>query len=104
LFYLWLTRGKVENIYFGDGLKFNSQTYAPPVPEETQMEYREGPELTEVTDPTVEEEQAWLAKLQVTTRYNMLQNPIVFYHLFIFSKLQLRNANAKCILLFYSAG
>ena len=55
----------MENIYLGDGLKFTSRTYSPFVAGEPQAEYKDGPELTEILDPTVEEEQAWLAKLQV---------------------------------------
>lgn len=58
-------RGKVENIYIGDGLKFSGRTYSPDIPEETATEYIQGPELMEVVDPTVEMEQKWLKKLEV---------------------------------------
>jgi radial spoke head protein 4A len=62
---LCTAKGKVENIYLGDGLKFQGHSYAPFLPEEPQAEYKDGPELTEIVDPSVQEEQEWLAKLQL---------------------------------------
>ena len=53
-------------------MKFFGRTYAPFLPEEPEIEYKEGPELMEFEDPSVEEEQAWLAKLQVS--YQFLKN------------------------------
>lgn len=60
-----MCRGKVGNIYIGDGLKFSSFSFAPFVPEETGSEYKEGPELKENFDPTAEFEQEYMKKLEV---------------------------------------
>uniref|UniRef100_A1L0Z6 Radial spoke head protein 6 homolog A n=1 Tax=Xenopus tropicalis TaxID=8364 RepID=RSH6A_XENTR len=49
---------KFENIYIGWGLKYMPEGYSPPAPPAPQAEYPSGPEITESTDPTVEEEQA----------------------------------------------
>ncbi|CAL8143133.1 unnamed protein product [Orchesella dallaii] len=57
------SKGKVSNIYLGDGLKFFPRTFAPPVPPPATKEFRAGPELEETPDPTVEAEQSWLDKL-----------------------------------------
>jgi len=59
-----LHRGKVDNLYMGDGMKFRGTCFAPPVPGEPEA-YKEGPELIEVNDPTYVEEQDWLTKLEV---------------------------------------
>jgi radial spoke head protein 4A len=62
---LWLgatsfSNGKrFENVYIGFGLKYNADNYSPPIPPPFQNEYQVGPEITEVEDPTVEEEQAF---------------------------------------------
>lgn len=53
----------MSNIYLGDGLKFAPITFAPAICEPGRNEFRAGPELQEIADPTVEEEQSWLAKL-----------------------------------------
>jgi len=60
-----LCRGKVDNIYFGDGLKFTERTYCPPPLLPGAAEYKFGPEISEIEDPSVEEEQEWLRKLEV---------------------------------------
>lgn len=49
---------RFENVYYGWGLKYSPDNYSPPLPPPIQMEYPSGPEITESTDPTVEEEQA----------------------------------------------
>jgi radial spoke head protein 4A len=38
---------------------YNADNYSPPIPPPFQNEYQVGPEITEVEDPTVEEEQAF---------------------------------------------
>ncbi|KAM8953649.1 radial spoke head protein 6 homolog A [Pelodytes ibericus] len=49
---------KFENIYIGWGVKYSPEGYSPPAPPQPQAEYPSGPEVSEGTDPTVEEEQA----------------------------------------------
>lgn len=52
-------RGKIfENLYIGWGQKYTGQSYAPPSPPPALEEYPDGPEITEMDDPTVEEEKA----------------------------------------------
>jgi len=59
-------KGKSENVYIGDGLKLLGRCFAPIVPPACQTEYAsDGPELKEFVDPTVEQEQNWLSKLQL---------------------------------------
>lgn len=65
LFYF--VRGKVDNIYLGDGQKFADRSYAPFMHENVMREYRIGPEIEEFPDPSVEEEQKWLNRLEVFT-------------------------------------
>lgn len=48
---------KFENIYVGWGLKYAGEGYSPLVPPLPQKEYPSGPEITEVLDPSLEEEQ-----------------------------------------------
>lgn len=50
-----------DNIYFGWGHKYSSENHSPMLPPPVQTEYPSGPEITETTDPTVEEEQAFKA-------------------------------------------
>nr|XP_033809507.1 radial spoke head protein 6 homolog A [Geotrypetes seraphini] len=56
--YAFTSNKKFENIYVGWGLKYNPENYSPPPPPMVMMEYPSGPEITEISDPTVEEEQA----------------------------------------------
>ncbi|XP_001639413.2 radial spoke head protein 4 homolog A isoform X1 [Nematostella vectensis] len=49
---------KFENIYIGWGHKYDASNYTPPPPPPTMEEYPTVPEVTEVDDPTVEEERA----------------------------------------------
>ncbi|XP_053329314.1 radial spoke head protein 6 homolog A [Spea bombifrons] len=49
---------KFVNIYIGWGTKYSPEGYSPPAPPAPQAEYPSGPEISEGTDPTVEEEQA----------------------------------------------
>ncbi len=61
-----LFRGKVDNIYLGDGQKFLDRCYAPFMLElPTMREYKMGPELQEFPDPSVEDELKWLSRLEV---------------------------------------
>ncbi|XP_035688014.1 radial spoke head protein 4 homolog A-like [Branchiostoma floridae] len=49
---------RFENIYVGWGHKYASENYSPPPPPPVQEEFPSGPEITEIDDPTVEEEAA----------------------------------------------
>lgn len=49
---------KFENIYIGWGHKYDADNYTPPPPPELMKEYPVVPEVTEIDDPTVEEERA----------------------------------------------
>ncbi|XP_077156858.1 radial spoke head protein 6 homolog A-like [Paroedura picta] len=49
---------RFDNIYIGWGHKYSPVNYTPPELPPVQNEYPSGPEITETTDPTVEEEQA----------------------------------------------
>jgi len=55
---------KFENIYIGWGHKYTADNYSPPAPPATQEEYPSGAEVTEVPDPTVDEERALQAVQQ----------------------------------------
>ncbi|CAL1576774.1 unnamed protein product [Knipowitschia caucasica] len=55
--YAYATGKKFENVYVGWGLKYTAESYSPPVPPRPQREYLTGPDVMEVPDPTVEEEQ-----------------------------------------------
>ena len=48
-----------ENIYLGYGHKAVPLNYSPPALPAVQSEYPLGPEIMEINDPTVEEEEAW---------------------------------------------
>nr|XP_030709480.1 radial spoke head protein 4 homolog A [Globicephala melas] len=52
---------KFENFYIGWGHKYSPDSYTPPVPPPVYEEYLSGPEITEMDDPSVEEEQAFRA-------------------------------------------
>ncbi|KAK6470702.1 radial spoke head protein 6-like protein A-like [Huso huso] len=62
--YAFSTGKKFENIYLGWGHKYSAENYSPPAPALLQQEYLSGPEITEVDDPSVEEEQALKAALE----------------------------------------
>ncbi|XP_033016481.1 radial spoke head protein 6 homolog A-like [Lacerta agilis] len=49
---------KFDNIYIGWGHKYSAENFSPQLPPPVQTEYLSGPEITETTDPTVEEEMA----------------------------------------------
>ncbi|KAM4866083.1 radial spoke head protein 4 homolog A [Thomomys bottae] len=49
---------KFENFYIGWGHKYSVDNYTPPVPPSVYQEYPSGPEVTEMDDPSVEEEKA----------------------------------------------
>jgi len=55
---------KFENLYIGWGHKYTAENYSPPAPPTTQEEYPSGAEVTEVPDPTVDEERALQAVQQ----------------------------------------
>uniref|UniRef100_A0A8C3WAP8 Radial spoke head component 4A n=1 Tax=Catagonus wagneri TaxID=51154 RepID=A0A8C3WAP8_9CETA len=50
---------KFENLYIGWGHKYSPDSYTPPVPPPVYQEYPSGPEITEMDDPSMEEEQAF---------------------------------------------
>lgn len=52
---------KFENLYIGWGHKYSPDSYTPPVPPPVCQEYPSGPEITEMDDPSVEEEEAFRA-------------------------------------------
>ncbi|XP_041647938.1 radial spoke head protein 6 homolog A [Cheilinus undulatus] len=56
--YAYACGKKFENIYVGWGMKYAGEGYSPPVPPLPVKEYPSGPEITEVLDPTLEEELA----------------------------------------------
>lgn len=51
-----------ENVYVGWGHKYSSENYSPPALPPVQIEYPIGPEITEASDPTPEEEAALRAE------------------------------------------
>lgn len=50
---------RFENIYIGWGQKYIADNYSPPAPPKFEQEFIVGAEVTEIEDPTVEEEQAF---------------------------------------------
>ncbi|XP_004630339.1 radial spoke head protein 4 homolog A [Octodon degus] len=64
--YAFSTGKKFENFYIGWGYKYSVDNYAPPVPPPVYQEYSSGPEITEMDDPSVEEEQAFRAAQEAT--------------------------------------
>lgn len=58
------TEKKFENVYIGWGHKYSSDNYSPPAPPAVQEEFPSGPEITEIDDPTPEEEAALRAAQQ----------------------------------------
>ena len=55
---------KFENVYIGWSHKYSSENYSPPAPAPIQDEFPSGPEITEIEDPTPEEEAALRAAQQ----------------------------------------
>ena len=49
---------KFENIYIGYGHKYQPENYSPPMPPAALEEYAIGPDVMEMDDPSVEDEQA----------------------------------------------
>jgi len=56
--YAFATEKKFENMYIGWAHKYSADNYSPPQPAAIQDEFISGPEVTEVDDPTPEEEAA----------------------------------------------
>ncbi|XP_007102821.2 radial spoke head protein 6 homolog A isoform X2 [Physeter macrocephalus] len=56
--YAYASGKKFENIYIGWGHKYSPENFNPSLPAPVQKEYPSGPEIMEMSDPTVEEEQA----------------------------------------------
>ncbi|XP_007941250.1 radial spoke head protein 6 homolog A [Orycteropus afer afer] len=56
--YTYAIGKKFENIYVGWGHKYSPENFNPALPAPVQQEYTSGPEVMEMNDPTVEEEQA----------------------------------------------
>ncbi|XP_004422305.1 PREDICTED: radial spoke head protein 4 homolog A isoform X1 [Ceratotherium simum simum] len=52
---------KFENFYIGWGHKYSPDSYTPPAPPSVYQEYPSGPAITEMDDPSVEDEQAFRA-------------------------------------------
>ncbi|PSN47031.1 Radial spoke head protein 4 A, partial [Blattella germanica] len=50
---------KFDNLYFGDGQKAVILNYSPPPLPPIENEYPLGPEIMEINDPTVEQEEEW---------------------------------------------
>ncbi|XP_069711674.1 radial spoke head protein 4 homolog A-like [Phaenicophaeus curvirostris] len=59
--YAFASGKKFENIYFGWGHKYSLENHSPELPPPVQAEYPSGPEITETSDPTLEEELAFKA-------------------------------------------
>ncbi|CAO2628057.1 Radial spoke head protein 4 homolog A [Lemmus lemmus] len=57
---------KFENIYIGWGHKYSVENYTPPGLPPVYQEYPSGPEITEMDDPSVSEEQASRATKEAT--------------------------------------
>lgn len=57
---------KFENIYIGWGHKYSVENYTPPGLPPVYQEYPSGPEITEMDDPSVSEEQAFRATQEAT--------------------------------------
>jgi len=52
------TDSNFENVYVGWGHKYSADNYSPPATAPTQTEYPAGPEVTEATDPSPDDEKA----------------------------------------------
>lgn len=53
-----MSASNFENIYIGWGHKYSAVNYSPPAVVPVQVEYPQGPEISEASDPTPEEEKA----------------------------------------------
>ncbi len=53
---MWKNR-KFENVYVGWGQKYAIENMNPQLPPAPQEEYSSGPEITEIEDPTPQEEE-----------------------------------------------
>ncbi|XP_076987508.1 radial spoke head protein 6 homolog A isoform X3 [Tamandua tetradactyla] len=56
--YAYASGKKFENIYIGWGHKYSPENFNPALPAPVQQEYPSGLEIVEMSDPSVEEEQA----------------------------------------------
>ncbi|KAK2088719.1 Radial spoke head protein 6 A [Saguinus oedipus] len=56
--YAYASGKKFENIYIGWGHKYSPENFNPALPAPIQQEYPSGPAIMELSDPTVQEEQA----------------------------------------------
>jgi len=54
---------RFANVYIGWGHKYNAYNYSPPNMPSIQDQYKIGPEIMEMNDPTVEEEEAYRRKI-----------------------------------------
>ncbi|NWS57047.1 RSH4A protein, partial [Chunga burmeisteri] len=59
--YAFASGKKFDNIYFGWGHKYSPENHTPALPPPVQAEYPSGPDVTETSDPTLEEELAFKA-------------------------------------------
>ncbi|XP_051473803.1 radial spoke head protein 4 homolog A-like [Apus apus] len=59
--YAFASGKKFDNIYFGWGHKYSPENHNPTLPPPVQAEYPSGPDITEASDPTLEEEMAFNA-------------------------------------------
>ncbi|XP_063233520.1 radial spoke head protein 6 homolog A [Bacillus rossius redtenbacheri] len=57
--YCFVAGKKTDNIYLGFGHKFTSTNFTPEPMDPIQNVYPEGPEIMEINDPTIEEEETW---------------------------------------------
>ncbi|KFV75669.1 Radial spoke head protein 4 A, partial [Dryobates pubescens] len=65
--YAFASGRKFGNIYFGWGHKYSPENHTPALPPPVQAEYPSGPEITEMRDPTLEEELAFKASKEDTS-------------------------------------
>lgn len=64
------THRKYENVYIGWGLKYSSRPFNPVLPPPVQEEFPSGADISETTDPSVEQEKA-LKAAQEEAQANM---------------------------------
>ncbi|XP_043255228.1 radial spoke head protein 6 homolog A [Colletes gigas] len=50
---------RIDNVYIGWGHKYNAYNYSPPSMPPVQDQYKLGPEIMEIQDPTFEQEEAY---------------------------------------------
>ncbi len=63
---------KFENIYIGWGTKYSARPFNPKLPPQIQEEFPAGADITEIADPTAEQEKA-LKAAQEEAQANMDQ-------------------------------